>query len=84
MRGQDTIYTTKSIIDTSVAREVRDRYVLLLLQGVHTKIVQERLGYASISITMDTYSHVLPSLQKEAAGKLDALLANIKDASPAA
>ena len=34
-------------------------------------VVQERLGHSQISITLDTYSHVLPSLQLEAAGKLD-------------
>jgi integrase len=33
---------------------------LMLLQGVHPKIVSERLGHASIGITLDTYSHVLP------------------------
>ena len=47
---------------------------LLLSQGVHPKIVQERLGHAQIAITLDIYSHVLPSMQKEAASKLDALL----------
>jgi len=36
---------------------------LMLKQGVHPKIVQERLGHASISITLDTYSHVAPGLQ---------------------
>jgi integrase len=36
--------------------------------------VQERLGHATVAITLDTYSHVLPSLQREAADKLDALL----------
>ena len=46
---------------------------LLLSQGVHPKIVQERLGHSQISLTLDTYSHVLPSMQKEAAEKLDAL-----------
>ena len=40
---------------------------LMLKQGVHPKIVQERLGHASISTTMDIYSHVLPSMQDEAA-----------------
>ena len=44
---------------------------LLLAEGVHPKVVQERLGHASISITMDTYSHVLPTMQAEAAAKLD-------------
>lgn len=47
---------------------------LLLLQGVHPKVVQERLGHAQVSITLDTYSHVLPSLQREAAETLDQLL----------
>lgn len=47
---------------------------LLLSLGVHPKIVQERLGHSQISVTLDTYSHVLPSIQKEAAQKLDAIL----------
>ncbi len=47
---------------------------LLLLQGVHPKVVQERLGHSSITITLDTYSHVLPRLGKSAAEKLDGLL----------
>jgi integrase len=46
---------------------------LLLLQGVHPKIVSERLGHASIGITLDTYSHVLPSLQSQAADAFDQL-----------
>jgi integrase len=48
---------------------------LLLTQGVHPKIVQERLGHATISMTLDTYSHVTPTMQQEAAAKLDALFA---------
>jgi integrase len=47
---------------------------LMLQQGVHPKIVQERLGHADISMTLNTYSHVLPSMQAEAAEKLDELL----------
>ncbi len=47
---------------------------LLLAEGVHPKVVQERLGHASISTTMDTYSHVLPSLQADAAERMDRLL----------
>jgi integrase len=47
---------------------------LLLSQGVHPKIVQERLGHSQISVTMDTYSHVLPTMQREAAGKMNAIL----------
>jgi integrase len=47
---------------------------LLLAQGVHPKIVQEMLGHSSVAITMDLYSHVTPSLQTEAAQRLDAIL----------
>ncbi|MDQ2903280.1 MAG: site-specific integrase, partial [Chloroflexota bacterium] len=47
---------------------------LLLSMGVHPKIVQERLGHSQIMVTLDTYSHVLPSLQEEAAQRLDQLL----------
>ena len=47
---------------------------LLLRQGVHPKVVQERLGHSQISMTLDTYSHVVPSMQREAAEKLDELL----------
>ena len=46
---------------------------IMLSQGVHPKIVQERLGHSTISMTLDTYSHVLPTMQKEAAEKLDRL-----------
>jgi integrase len=47
---------------------------LLLAENVHPKVVQEWLGHSKISLTMDTYSHVLPSLQRDAARKLDGLL----------
>lgn len=47
---------------------------LLLKQGTHPKIVQERLGHASIQITLDTYSHVTPGLQEAAAARFDELV----------
>ena len=47
---------------------------LALEAGVHPKVVQERLGHTNIGITLDTYSHVLPNMQREAAEALDALL----------
>lgn len=46
---------------------------LLLLQGVNPKIVSERLGHSKVDITLDTYSHVLPEMQKEAVEKLENL-----------
>ena len=53
---------------------------LLLSQGVHPKVVQERLGHSQISVTLDTYSHVLPTMQLEAAGKFDQMLKASKSA----
>lgn len=44
---------------------------LMLKQGVHPKIVQERLGHATISTTLDLYSHVMPGLQQKAADAFD-------------
>ena len=43
----------------------------LLAEGVHPKVVMERLGHSSIGITLDTYSHALPTMQVEAAGLID-------------
>ena len=53
--------------------------------GIHPKVVSEMLGHASISITLDLYSHVLPDLKKEAASKLNHLFDNstrIEDDEP--
>jgi len=47
---------------------------LLLAQGVATKIVSERLGHSRTSFTQDTYQHVLPGMQDEAADLIDSAL----------
>jgi integrase len=47
---------------------------LLLSAGENPKVVSERLGHASIVLTLDTYSHVLPTMQKEATNKLEKML----------
>ncbi len=47
---------------------------LMLKQGVHPKIVQERLGHSSIQITLDTYSHVAPGMQQLAAETFDSIV----------
>ena len=49
---------------------------LLLSLGIHPKVVQEMLGHTQISMTMDIYSHVLPSMQQDAVSKLNDLLIN--------
>jgi integrase len=46
---------------------------IALVAGIPLKVVSERLGHASIKITADTYQHVIPSLQREAADRLDAV-----------
>ena len=48
---------------------------LALGAGVHPKLVQERLGHATISITLDVYSHALPAMHEDAAAKVAALFA---------
>ncbi len=47
---------------------------LLLLAGEHPKVVSERLGHANISITLNTYSHVLPNMQERATSSLERML----------
>lgn len=43
----------------------------LLRQGIHPKVVSERLGHSSVGFTLDVYSHVLPDIQQDAASKFD-------------
>jgi integrase len=45
-----------------------------LAAGVHPKIAQKRLGHSTVSITLDTYSHVLPGMQDDAVAKVDAAI----------
>jgi integrase len=47
---------------------------LMLANGEHPKIVQERLGHSTISMTLDRYSHVTESMQREAAQRLEGLV----------
>jgi integrase len=47
---------------------------LLLAQRVDPRTIMETLGHSQISLTMNTFSHVLPALQADAAAKLDAIL----------
>ena len=50
---------------------------LMLRQGVHPKIVSERLGHSTVGITLDLYSHVAPGLQQAAALRFDEELAQV-------
>jgi integrase len=47
---------------------------LLLVQGVSPRVVMDVLGHSQIGLTMNTYSHVIPDLQRDAARRMDDLL----------
>jgi integrase len=53
---------------------------LLLVQGVSPRVVMEILGHSDIAMTMNTYSHVVPELQREAASRMDSLLSGARNA----
>jgi hypothetical protein len=58
----------------AVLRRGHTTATLLLTQGVHPRVVMEALGHSQISLTLDTYSHVIPGLQADAALRMqDAL-----------
>jgi integrase len=61
-------------VHSMVRKDARDESSLGQVWGVHPKVVSERLGHASVNITLDTYSHVLPGLQDAAAAALDTVL----------
>jgi len=60
--------------------DLRHTHATVALEaGIHPKVVQERvvqerLGHATIAITLDTYSHAIPAMQEDAAAKIAALL----------
>jgi integrase len=58
--------------------DLRHTHASLLLKGnIHPKIVSERLGHATVGITLDTYSHLMPGMQEEAARSIDTALAAV-------
>lgn len=75
--GHDALEGLKVLLKKAGLPEIRfhdlrhSAATLLLSKGVHPKIVQEILGHSEISMTMDIYSHVLPTMQKEAMEKLN-------------
>ena len=70
----------KKIIKAARLRKIRlydlrhTMATLLLLKGVNPKIVSERLGHSSIALTLDTYSHVLPTMQQDATDQMEKLM----------
>lgn len=74
------MYCNMSIIKKTKISKIRfhdmrhTHATLLLLQGVNHKIVSERLGHADVRITLDTYSHLMPGMQKDTAIKFGKML----------
>jgi integrase len=72
----------KSKIQTAGVPEIRFHDMrhtaasLLLEKNTHPKVVQELLGHSQITLTLDTYSHVIPTLQKEAARTMDLMMSD--------
>jgi integrase len=74
-----TYYFRRRVLASGVRsirlHDLRHTHATHALQaGVHPKIVSERLGHSTISITLDIYSHALPSMQRDAAEAVAALL----------
>lgn len=69
-----TFYTYMKLANVSkiAFHDLRHTHATLLLsEGINPKVVAERLGHANIVITLQTYSHVLPSMQKEVAERIE-------------
>ncbi|MCT2535693.1 site-specific integrase [Aquibacillus koreensis] len=75
-------FTTKAKVRYIRLHDLRHTSATLLInQGVHAKIISERLGHADIRITMDTYGHALEIADQEAANKLDSIFDRIQTKS---
>jgi integrase len=81
LRLTEVHQTFKAILERAKLPEIRlydlrhTCATLLLLADENPKIVSERLGHSTVTLTLDTYSHVLPTMQKRAAVKMNAFLA---------
>jgi len=65
----------KSMLPPIRLHDLRHTHATLALQaGIHPKVVSERLGHATVSITLDTYSHAMPAMQEEAAALIAGLV----------
>ena len=65
---------TKAGIEPRDFRALRHSHATVLLaHGVHPKVVQERLGHSDYDITMEVYSYVTPTIQREATDVMDDL-----------
>ncbi len=60
--------------------DLRHTWATLALEaGINPKVVSEQLGHANVSITLDTYSHVIPALQADAVDRVAEAIYNTED-----
>jgi integrase len=65
----------RSLLPSIRLHDLRHTHATLALQaGIHPKVVSERLGHATVSITLDTYSHAIPAMQADAAALIAGLV----------
>jgi integrase len=75
--GYDVLVQLKLLLEKAGLPNIRfhdlrhSTATMLLSKGVHPKVVQEILGHSEIGMTLNTYSHVLPTMQKDAMDKLN-------------
>ncbi len=73
------VYVSRSLCRVLIMRPCDLRHTaatLRLTNWEHPKVLSERLGHSSITLTMDTYSHFTPDMQSESANRLDELLSS--------
>ena len=64
-----------SLLPSIRLHDLRHTHATLALRaGIHPKVVSERLGHATVSITLDAYSHAIPAMQEEAAALIAGLV----------
>ena len=66
----------KAMLPAIRLHDLRHTHATLALQqaGIHAEVVSERPGHATVSITLDTYSHAIPVLQEDAAARIAELV----------
>jgi integrase len=65
----------KAMLPKIRLHDLRHTHATLALRaGIHPKVVSERLGHATVAITLDTYSHAVPAMQEEAAVRIAELV----------
>jgi integrase len=74
-RARSSRFSSAKLPETTPFHDLRHTCATLLLtKNVNPKVVSEMLGHATIAITLDTYSHVLPNMQESAAAAMEEVL----------